>query len=180
MTNTAFAIRPIPAEEAAILRRVGGEVYVADSMPGYPCRQCLRDAEIGEELILVSYTPFSSESPYRSASPIFLHKEDCGGPAEIGDGLPLQLARRRLAVRSFDDREMMLDAAVIDGKNLAETADAFLADDDAQRIEVYNADRGCWAATVARARGLRSWGVCRLAVAAAGGAGGAVVRPVPT
>lgn len=147
---------PIPAEEAAILRRAGGEVYVADSMPGYPCRRCLRDAEIGEELILVPYTTFSSDSPYRSASPILLHKEDCGGPDELGDGLPLQQARRRLAVRSFDEREMMLDAAVIEGKNRAETADAFLSDDDAQRLEVYNADRGCWAATVTRVAGRSS------------------------
>ena len=51
MTSTTFVLAPIPADEAHTLRQSGGPIYVADSVPGYPCRQCLRDAEIGENSI---------------------------------------------------------------------------------------------------------------------------------
>ena len=77
-----FTISPIDARTADRLRAAATVVRVADESPGYPCRQCLRDAEVGEELVLVSYDPFEGfgeHSPYRSASPIFLHRDDCGG-----------------------------------------------------------------------------------------------------
>lgn len=146
-TTTAYQIVPISHADAARLRDAGGEVYVADSMPGYPCRQCLTDAEIGDELILVSYDPFGSDSPYRSASPIFLHRHECVMTNEV---VPLQLTRRQLSVRSFDADEMMLDAAVIDGSDLEATIDRLFVDPAAQRIHIHNAQRGCWATWVDR------------------------------
>lgn len=146
---TEYQIMPIPVEVAHDLRNRGGEIYVADEVPGYPCRQCLRDAEVGEELILVSYDPFESDSPYRSASPIFVHRTDCGSP-DSGPSLPRQLTRRQLSVRSFDAQEMMIDAAVIDGGELAETILEFFGTEAADRLHIHNATRGCWAATVTR------------------------------
>ncbi|MBL8270900.1 DUF1203 domain-containing protein, partial [Steroidobacter sp.] len=38
----------------------------ADSKPGFPCRVSLRDAEIGEHLLLVNYEHLPVASPYRS------------------------------------------------------------------------------------------------------------------
>lgn len=146
-----FEIVAIPADRAEALRRRGGKIYVADEVPGYPCRQCLCDAEIGEELILVSYDPFLADSPYRSASPIFLHHTDCGQPDGQG-AVPLQLRRRQLSVRSFDTEEMMIDAAVIEGSDLADTITGFLAVEGAAMVHIHNATRGCWAATARRAR----------------------------
>ena len=146
MNTRTYEIVPIPPEQADDLRIQGGEVYVADAVPGFPCRQCLRDAEIGEELILVSHDPFRLTSPYRSASPIFIHRIPCEQP-DGGPDMPVQLTRRRLSVRSFDEAEMMLDAAVIDGRELDETIRRFFSDDRADRIHIHNADRGCWAAT---------------------------------
>ncbi|MCP5031930.1 MAG: DUF1203 domain-containing protein [Actinomycetia bacterium] len=85
-TDHTFQIVPISAGDAQRLREAGGEVYLVDAVPGYPCRQCLQDAQIGEELILVSYDPFGSDSPYRSASPIFLHRVECA-PPDRGGGI---------------------------------------------------------------------------------------------
>ena len=149
MTNNDFVLQPIDAQSAADLRSEGGPIYVADEFPGYPCRQCLRDAEIGEELILVSHNPFGLESQYRSASPIFLHREVCDAPTDLGE-LPVQLTRRQLSVRSFDQGEMMIDAAVIDGSELDGTLVRLFGDTDATRIDVHNATRGCWAVSVVR------------------------------
>jgi len=153
MSTTAtrnFRLSPIDADSARALRAAGGVRYVADSKPGYPCRQCLRDAEVGEELLLVSYDPFTMDSPYRCASPIFLHTHECSlGPDS--DDLPTQLTCRQLSVRAFDDQAMMIDAAIIDGAALESTIERFFADPSADNIHVHNASRGCWAVTVERA-----------------------------
>jgi hypothetical protein len=149
MTSVAFEIQPIDPATADRLRRAGGVPYVADEFPGYPCRQCLLDAQVGDELLLVSHDPFETDSPYRSASPIFIHASPCT-PYAAQPELPPQLTRRQLSVRGFDDGAMMLDAAVIDGGELAATIDSMFADPRIAWLHVHNATRGCWATTIAR------------------------------
>jgi len=151
MTSPTFEFTALSSASAAALRSKGGEIYIADEPQCYPCRQCLQDANVGEELILLSYNPFGSKSPYRSASPIFLHRHDCGDPTS-DDHLPDQLAIRQLSVRSFDADEMMIDAAVIDGADLPTTIDAMFADELSHMLHVHNAQRGCYAVRVDRAR----------------------------
>ena len=150
MTTTTFRLKPIEPEDADLLRADGGHFYVADSNPGYPCRQCLRDADVGDELVLVSYDPFTMATPYRSAGPIFLHREPCSSPADL-NRLPEQLTGRQLSVRAFDQRDMMIDAAIIDGATLKTTINTFFANDQSDKIHIHNASRGCWAVTVLRA-----------------------------
>jgi hypothetical protein len=120
-------------------------MYIADEFPGYPCRQCLRDAEVGEELILVSFDPFSLGSPYRQSGPIFLHRNDCSANRDDST-FPDELTRRQLSVRAFDANEMMLDAAVISGVELEALLGRFASDPLAAFVDVHNATRGCWAA----------------------------------
>ena len=150
-TATRFQLRPIAPVEADRLRAAwaGSPVYVADEKPGFPCRQCLRDAEIGEELLLVSYDPFTVDSPYRSASPIFLHREPCSPPADLAV-LPEQLTVRQLSVRAFDADALMIDAAIVHGDLLADTLAHMFDDESCDHIHVHNATRGCWAVRVDR------------------------------
>jgi hypothetical protein len=148
MTTTPFAISGISQVAADELRARGGITYIADSKPGYPCRQCLRDAEIGEEMILVSYDPFEQSSPYRCASPIFIHRSTCS-PFAAG-GLPEQLTSRKLSVRGFDGAAMMQDAGLVDGSELQIAIDTLFADPVIEYLHVHNAARGCWAARVDR------------------------------
>ena len=148
--SPGYVLRPISADIADRLRETATLVYVADTKPGYPCRQCLRDAEPGEELVLVSHDPFDTDSPYRCASPIFLHRQPCGGPA-AGVGLPHQLTCRQLGVRAFDAAAMMVDAAIIDGTDLDATLRRMLASSEVDHVHVNNATRGCWAVRVDRA-----------------------------
>lgn len=151
MTNTtSYLIAGLDPSVADALRAGGGIGYVVDEHPGFPCRQCLRDAEIGEEMILVSHDPFdeSSSSPYRSASPIFLHRMPCA-PPDVEE-IPEQLTRRRLSVRAFDTSDMMLDAALIDGRELAPTIERLLENTAVDHLHVHNEPRGCFAARVDR------------------------------
>jgi hypothetical protein len=155
MSSHSFTLVAIDPHAADALRAAGGPTYVADAHPGYPCRQCLRDAEIGEELILVSYDPFeqsNASSPYRCTSPIFLHCEPCTPyvDAPTTESLPAQLTGRTLSLRAFDADEMMLDAALIEGGALAATIDRLLDNDEVHHLHVHNASRGCFAARVDR------------------------------
>ena len=148
MTTASFVLAGIDPRLADELRSIGGIAYVADAKPGYPCRQCLRDAEIGDELILVSHDPFSTSSPYRSASPIFLHSVSC--KPEASDDLPAQLTRRALSVRGFDTAEMMLDAMLTEGSELQAAIDHLFENSEIDHLHVHNEPRGCWAARVDR------------------------------
>ena len=143
-----YVLEPLSSSAATALRARGGMRYVADEQPGFPCRACLRDAEIGEELLLVSHDPFDTDSPYRSASPIFVHSEPCTRPVDLDR--PAQLTIRQLAVRAFDDHAMMLDAAVVDGDQLDEQIAAMLDDPSTDHLHVHFAQRGCWAVRVTR------------------------------
>lgn len=147
--STGYRLAPIDPEAADALRIAGGTRYIADAKPGYPCRQCLQDAEIGETLVLVAYNPFTVDSPYRSRSPIFLHERACT-PHTGSVGLPNQLTSRQLSIRAFDREAMMLDAAVIDGIYLEEQLRRFFENDAVSEIHVHNATRGCWATSVIR------------------------------
>ena len=99
-------------------------------------------------MILVSHDPFESDSPYRSASPIFLHAADCC-PAD-SDTVPDQMTCRQLSIRSFNGEDMMIDAAVIDGEDLDEFIRQFFANAESDKLHVHNAQRGCYAAEVRR------------------------------
>ena len=149
MNNATFVLTGIDPAHADHLRALGGITYVADEKPGFPCRQCLRDAEVGEELLLVSYDPFTASSPYRCASPIFIHSKPCE-PDQSAD-LPVQLTSRTLSIRAFDAAAMMLDAALIDGTDLSKTIDRLLDNPSVEVLHVHNEPRGCWAARVERA-----------------------------
>ena len=148
MTTKTFVVSGIDPLEADRLRAAGGITYVADSNPGYPCRQCLRDAEIGDEMLLVSYDPFTATSPYRCASPIFIHSTPC--LSDDRHCLPVQLTSRKLSVRAFDSAAMMLDAALIDGDDLGATIETLLDNPAIDHLHVHNASRGCFAARVQR------------------------------
>ncbi|MEZ5220607.1 MAG: DUF1203 domain-containing protein [Ilumatobacteraceae bacterium] len=147
-----FRIAPLPPSTAARLREAATVVRVADASPGYPCRACLRDAALGDELVLVSHDPFAgwdaaASSPYRSASPIYLHRRDCAADVDP-DPVPDQLVRRRLSVRAFDERAMMLDGRVVDGVDLRATLDELAAVPGVAKVFVHNAGPGCFAAAV--------------------------------
>lgn len=144
-----YRLVPIDPAVADELRASGGKRYVADVAPGYPCRQCLRDADVGDALILVAHDPFTADSPYRSRSPIFLHERPCSPPTDLTE-IPDQLRVRQLSVRAFDLDAMMIDAAVIEGTDLDEQLRRFFDEEAADEVHIHNATRGCWATSATR------------------------------
>lgn len=160
MTVVSFRIEPLPTSVADRLRAGATTVVTADEFPGFPCRACLRDAAVGDEVVLVSHDPFAGweageQSPYRSAGPVFVHLRDCSAEVDT-DRVPVQLARRQVSVRAFDRSAMMVDARVVDGAELDSALETLSARDGVARVFVHNAGPGCFAASVTLQRTLAS------------------------
>jgi hypothetical protein len=44
---------------------------------GNPCRHCLQQVAEGDELMIMSFSPFAELQPYAERGPIFLHRDNC-------------------------------------------------------------------------------------------------------
>ncbi|POX38380.1 DUF1203 domain-containing protein [Streptomyces sp. Ru73] len=112
---------------------------------GSPLRCCLRPVRAGERVALVSYAPLrrwaaatgAEPGAYDEAGPVFVHAEECGGPAPDATGYPftrpgaLRVLRRYTAAGHIaggrllelpEDAEAALDAALDEAFAEPETA----------------------------------------------------------
>jgi hypothetical protein len=113
-----------------------------------PCRVCLRDAAVGDEVLLFGYSPFVTPGPYRTVGPIFVHAAPC--PPFAGATVPDALRRRLLSVRAHGRDGRMLDAEVTPGDGLAALAGRLLAGPDVLELHVHHARPGCFACRIVR------------------------------
>jgi hypothetical protein len=73
---------------------------------GEPLRCCLRYAQPGERITLISYAPFEQPSVWREVGPVYIHAERCRGYAANGR-LPEQLAAGPCVLRTYRADETM-------------------------------------------------------------------------
>ncbi|MEO1064720.1 MAG: DUF1203 domain-containing protein [Actinomycetota bacterium] len=146
-SHLIHAIDPDAAERLRVAHT--GPVVEVDVSPGYPCRRCLRDAAVGDRVVLVSHDPFESPGPYRSASPVWLHADGCEAH-EPSDDVPQMLLSRPLSVRAFDGAEMMVAARTVVGEGFEAALDELFADPAVVSVHVHNAAPGCWNCVVRR------------------------------
>ena len=121
---------------------------IAQSDRGYPCRISLRDAAVGEELILLHHTSHDVATPYRSAYAIYVRRD--AAAAEFTDTTPPVFAGRPLGLRGFDRDGNLRDARLAlpgeaDGKIRELLDDPAIA-----YIHAHNAAHGCFAARIDR------------------------------
>jgi hypothetical protein len=72
----------------------------AASGQGEPLRCCLRYAEAGEQIALISYAPFEHPSVWREVGPVYIHAARCEGYTPTGQ-LPEQLATGPRVLRTY-------------------------------------------------------------------------------
>ncbi|HEY2884796.1 MAG TPA: DUF1203 domain-containing protein [Rhizomicrobium sp.] len=128
----------------------GAMRYVAESKPGYPDRVELRDVEPGESVLLVNFEHQPVDSPYRSSHAIYV-REGANEPFDKVDHVPESMRTRLLSLRAFDARGMMLDADVVEGREIEAVIARLFADPCVDYIHAHNARRGCYAARIDRA-----------------------------
>jgi Protein of unknown function (DUF1203) len=67
---------------------------------GEPLRCCLRYAQPGERIALISYAPFEHPSVWREVGPVYIHAARCAGYTPTGR-LPEQLATGPRVLRTY-------------------------------------------------------------------------------
>lgn len=81
---TELHVSAIPADRLAELRirrtdDLGNRIETTAAEGGEPLRCCLRHAQPGEPIALISYSPFVMRSPWTEVGPVFVHTGDCAG-----------------------------------------------------------------------------------------------------
>lgn len=121
----------------------------AAASAGFPCRVSLRDADEGDELVLVHHVNHDVETPYRNAFAIYVRK-DAGEAARFIDECPPVFAGRPIALRGYDGSGMLVGARLA----IPGGADALIREllDDPQvaYIDAHNAAHGCFSARIQR------------------------------
>jgi Protein of unknown function (DUF1203) len=133
----------------AELESRGMRRMVANAKPGFPCRVTLEDAEPGESLLLLNYEHQPAHSPYRAIGPIFV-RETAADPFN-GTDVPPVLRSRILSLRAYDKDAMIVEAAVVDGKEVETVLERLFARADTAYVHIHYAARGCFATLVERA-----------------------------
>jgi hypothetical protein len=154
MTFRITGLSPVPfrhlfglSDEA--LADHGAMRYVAHESPGFPDRIELRDAKLGESLLLVNFEHQTAKTPYRSAHAIFVLEGSEETYDRVGE-IPDVLSRRLLSLRGFSESGMLLHADVVEGQKLEAAISDFFKRSDVAYIHAHNARQGCYAARIDR------------------------------
>jgi hypothetical protein len=139
---TTFKIHALPAGEVDTGTELAHRQLASDREP---CRRCLRDATPGEPLVLASYDPFTTRSPYAGEGPVFVHAEGCEPFAPEPGAVSVQVGGRQLSVRAYDHDAMMTGAAVLPGERFPDAVAELLGDPDVAFLHVHFAGPGCFA-----------------------------------
>ncbi|MFE2534199.1 DUF1203 domain-containing protein [Streptomyces sp. NPDC059371] len=156
---TTYTAQPIGAAALKELRDTDDAgrrpVPLTDEEGGSPLRCCLRRSEPGERVCLVSYAPLrrwaartgAEPGPYDETGPVFIHAEECAGPAT--GALPFTNAHR--TVRRYSAQGRIL------GGRLVGTPSAFgeafteaFADPEVALVHVRAVEYGCFLYEVRR------------------------------
>ncbi|MFA6219522.1 MAG: DUF1203 domain-containing protein [Erythrobacter sp.] len=136
-------------DEAALARH-GAIRVTCDDRAGFPCRITLEDAVPGETLLLLNHASREGATPYRASHAIFV-REAAGAAASYRDSIPPVFASRRLSLRGFDAKGMMVDAMITEPGGAEAGLETLFANPGIVEIDVHNAARGCFAARARRA-----------------------------
>ena len=137
----------LPDEELASR---GIKRYRVDSHPGFPDRIEMKDAEVGESVLLLNHVSQPANTPYRAAHAIFI-REGATQAFDAVNQVPEVMRIRLLSLRAFSEEGMMLEADVVAGQVMEPVIERMLANAAVTYIHVHNAKQGCYSGRIARA-----------------------------
>ncbi len=151
-------VAPIPTAFLNRIRTGGGDdlgqpVKRLRASGGGPCRDVLRRASEGEELLLASFSPFTKPGPYREYGPIFVLAHDADEPVDrhaLQIGSVENYLRDRFAIRAYSADEEIIDAALVDAPEAQLVVDRFFARPDTAFLHVRFPSYGCFACRLDR------------------------------
>jgi hypothetical protein len=162
LTSTAVTIASIPQPFLDRVRSegiddLGQPVKRLVAAGGEPCRDVLRRARAGEELILASFTPFSKPGPYKEYGPVFVLAHAGGEPVRRDvfppAGSAADYLREQFVIRAYSAEEEIIDAVMVSAPAIEETVDRFFQSAGTAFLHVRFPTYGCFAMRVDRAHG---------------------------
>ena len=127
----------------------GAMRVTADAPRGYPCRVSLRDADEGEELILLNHVSHDVDGPFRTTYAIYVRK-DADAPAGFTDEVPDYLDSRTLSLRGFGaDGLLKHGLLAVPGEADARIRE-LLSRPDVAAVHAHAATYGCFLARIER------------------------------
>lgn len=132
------------------LERHGGQRLTVDAKPGFPCRVSLKEAEIGETVLLLNFVHHVHNTPYRASHAIFVRENICQANL-VANTIPDVLKSRLISIRGFNAKHDMVTADVAEGGGLSGVINNFFENKDIAYVHLHNAKQGCYVARVDRA-----------------------------
>ena len=153
----SFRIKGLPAEDFQHLFALPDEQLrthqavrsTVDQPHAYPCRVSLTDAVPGDQVVLVNYEHHPVDTPYRSSFAVYVREGE--KTFDAVDEVPDQLRRRILAARGYDADGMLIEADLVEGRELEGKIAQLFADPRISYLQLHFAKPGCYAARVERA-----------------------------
>ncbi len=130
-------------QEKGIVRRI------VDESPGYPERIELRDAEVGESLLLLNHTYQPANSPYHGRHAIFI-REGAREAAQFTNEVPEVMRRRTLSVRAFNAEHFIVEADLVAGVEAEGVIERLFANPGVAYLHAHYAKYGCFGARIDR------------------------------
>jgi Protein of unknown function (DUF1203) len=115
-----------------------------------PLRCCLRVAGAGERIGLISYTPWTTPSPWAESGPVFVHYGQCDGYGTAGSW-PEDLRGRHQLVRPYGpDGGIAYDhiRTIAPDDDPEAVVRELLAHPDVDHVHIRSATAGCFAFSV--------------------------------
>ncbi len=122
---------------------------------GEPCRDVLRRARPGEELILASFGPFEKAGPYREFGPVFVLAEPASD-APPSKSFPTSGSeaeayfKDRLVLRAYSHEERILAAEMVEADDAPAAAERLLDSPDVAFLQARFPTYGCFACRIER------------------------------
>jgi hypothetical protein len=158
-TTTHLLVQAIDPARLDAVRTTGTDGHGNKLRPfaatgqGEPLRCCLRYAEPGEQITLISYAPFDHPSVWTEVGPVYIHAVQCGGYAQNGR-LPGQLATGPRVLRTYRaDDTMNYDhnTVVTDEADLEPVIERLLSEPDVATVHVRTLAPQCFLYAVMKA-----------------------------
>lgn len=127
----------------------GVQRWIATEGSRLPDRIEVRDARPGESVLLLNHEHQPAATPYRASHAIFV-REGATQAYDREDEIPEAMRSRVLSLRAFDRAHLMVDAALVDGREAEAAIERLFANPEVEYLQAHYAMRGCYAARVER------------------------------
>lgn len=124
---------------------------------GEPCRDVLRRARPGEEVILASFCPFTQAGPYKEFGPIFVLAQPSTDDDAVSrmrlplpDGQSETYLGERFALRAYDHSESIIDGELVMAHEAEATVARFLQRPEVAFVQARFPAHGCFACRIER------------------------------